>query len=64
MVIAGTLLWGIDVSPSWARVLCWILWSIAVFIYLIPGHALIYGPHLFILKALELLTKPFRNTKI
>ncbi len=64
MLIRGIPLFAFGIE-NW--VISFALWAIFIFsflvLYVLGGHALIYGPHLFIYGFADLLTLPFRQTK-
>lgn len=61
IAVSATLLWVIGVDSLWLRIPAWFAFVTSVFWYVVPGHALIYGPHLFLLAIWDLLTYPLRK---
>ena len=61
MAVAIGILWGLEVETLFVRVPAWLGLVVSALWFLVPGHALAYGPHLILLEIWELLTWPFRK---
>ena len=60
MLISGIPLFVYGVDSAAIAVLLWCVFLFSLFIlYIVAGHALIYGPHLFIAGFLDLASIPF-----
>ncbi len=55
IVISLILLFGTGIETIWIRASFKVLLGISIFIYIIPGHALVYGPHLWILAICDII---------
>jgi len=63
MLATGIPLFAFGVQSVVLWLLLWIVFLFSlVILYIVAGHALLYGPHLFIFGFAELLSSPFRSS--
>jgi len=52
---------GMGISSAWLSVLLWLMFGFSVFLFVVPGHGLIYGPHLWLLAIVDIFRCLFRR---
>jgi hypothetical protein len=53
--VALSLLFGLGISSIWLSVPLWAMLAFSIFLFILPGHGLIYGPHLWLLVIVDML---------
>lgn len=53
------LLLGFGVDSAWLTVPLWFVFAFSVFLFIVPGHGFIYGPHLWLFAIADIFRAMF-----